>query len=72
MIIAVGEAFGKDLDLHPMDRVLLIKDNHKVIATVDFWTEIQKNAIGVFEEVREGDEFYEPLMAEWRSQALER
>jgi predicted nucleic acid-binding Zn finger protein len=29
-------------------------------------------ALGIFEEVREGDEFYEPLMAEWRSQALER
>jgi predicted nucleic acid-binding Zn finger protein len=28
-------------------------------------------AISLFEEVREGDEFYEPLMAEWRSQALE-
>jgi predicted nucleic acid-binding Zn finger protein len=29
-------------------------------------------ALSIFEEVREGDEFYESLMAEWRSQALER
>jgi len=29
-------------------------------------------ALGIFEEVGEGDEFYESLMAEWRSQALER
>ncbi|MEM3341453.1 MAG: AMP phosphorylase [Thermoplasmata archaeon] len=61
-IIAVGEQFGKELDLHPMDRVQLVKDDKKVIATVDFWTEIkEKNAIGVFEEVwqalqlKEGD-----------------
>jgi len=28
-------------------------------------------ALGRFEEVYEGDEFYDDLMAEWRSQALE-
>ena len=27
-------------------------------------------ALGILEEIEEGDEFYEPLMAEWRSQAL--
>ncbi|RJS90038.1 hypothetical protein CW700_01840, partial [Candidatus Bathyarchaeota archaeon] len=29
-------------------------------------------ALGRFEEVEEGDEFYDALMAEWRSQALGR
>ena len=28
-------------------------------------------ALGMLEEIEEGDEFYESLMAEWRSQALE-
>ena len=28
-------------------------------------------ALGVYEEIREGDEFYDSLLAEWRSQSLE-
>jgi len=28
-------------------------------------------ALGIYEEIKEGDEFYESLIAEWRSQSLE-
>lgn len=28
-------------------------------------------ALGIYEEIREGDEFYDSLMTEWRNQSLE-